>query len=382
MLGILKAYTTRVGSGPFPTELFDEMGEYLSKTGGEFGVTTGRRRRCGWFDAVIARYATRVNGITDYFLTKLDVLSSLETVPICVGYTVNGKRTDDMPMTQSEIAHRRADLRGDAGLVGGHLRGPRVRRPARQGARLRAAAGRACRRPYFVHRRRTRPGADDRAPRHSGRAGERSDPRLVDPDYDRHGGFPNFEAAQPGPGFGRFLTAMRRTQDLAVSADPDSDTWNEAADRAEELVKLLDPFEAPEGVGPANRVPALPGSGSLLMPPYRVTKFESDGVELTVQFSRYHVGGNYAVHGGVLPLMFDSMFGMVIHASGRPISRTGFLHVDYRKVTPIDTPLTMRGWVDTTEGRKAFVNAELRDPDDNLLAEANGLMIRLLPGQP
>src|SRR6476619_1498242 len=80
-----------VGSGIGPTELFDEMGEYLSKTGGEFGVTTGRRRRCGWFDSVIARYATRVNGITDYFLTKLDVLSSLETVPICVGYRVDGK---------------------------------------------------------------------------------------------------------------------------------------------------------------------------------------------------------------------------------------------------------------------------------------------------
>jgi adenylosuccinate synthase len=105
VLGILKAYTTRVGSGPFPTELFDEMGEYLSKTGGEFGVTTGRRRRCGWFDSVIARYATRVNGITDYFLTKLDVLSSLETVPVCVGYTVRGKRTDEMPMTQSDIGY-------------------------------------------------------------------------------------------------------------------------------------------------------------------------------------------------------------------------------------------------------------------------------------
>ncbi|RRR42421.1 adenylosuccinate synthase [Mycolicibacter terrae] len=104
VLGILKAYTTRVGSGPFPTELFDAHGEYLSKTGGEFGVTTGRRRRCGWFDAVIARYATRVNGITDYFLTKLDVLSSLETVPVCVGYTVDGKRTDELPMTQDEFA--------------------------------------------------------------------------------------------------------------------------------------------------------------------------------------------------------------------------------------------------------------------------------------
>jgi adenylosuccinate synthase len=104
VLGILKAYTTRVGSGPFPTELFDEFGAYLSKTGGEVGVTTGRARRCGWFDAVIARYATRVNGITDYFLTKLDVLSSLETVPVCVGYTVDGKRTSEMPMTQSDIA--------------------------------------------------------------------------------------------------------------------------------------------------------------------------------------------------------------------------------------------------------------------------------------
>jgi acyl-coenzyme A thioesterase PaaI-like protein len=91
------------------------------------------------------------------------------------------------------------------------------------------------------------------------------------------------------------------------------------------------------------------------------------------------------VHGGVLPLLFDSVFGMVIHAAGRPISRTAYLHVDYRKVTPIDTPLTARGWVRETQGRKAFVNAELRDssnPDANLLAEANGLMLRLLPGQP
>jgi adenylosuccinate synthase len=107
VLGILKAYTTRVGSGPFPTELFDEYGAYLAKTGGETGVTTGRARRCGWFDAVIARYATRVNGITDYFLTKLDVLSSLDTVPICVGYDVDGERVDDMPMTQTGFHHAR-----------------------------------------------------------------------------------------------------------------------------------------------------------------------------------------------------------------------------------------------------------------------------------
>ena len=105
VLGILKAYTTRVGSGPFPTELHDEWGEYLRKTGGEIGVTTGRLRRCGWFDAVIARYASRVNGITDYFLTKLDVLSSLEKVPVCVAYDVDGERVDEMPLTQTGFHH-------------------------------------------------------------------------------------------------------------------------------------------------------------------------------------------------------------------------------------------------------------------------------------
>jgi acyl-coenzyme A thioesterase PaaI-like protein len=204
----------------------------------------------------------------------------------------------------------------------------------------------------------------------------------LDPEYDRHGGFPKFEPAQPGPGFGRFLAAMRRAQDLAVSANPDNDTWDDAADRAEELVKLLDPYEAPEGVGPANRVPDLPGAGSLLMPPWSLDTFEPEGVQIRVQFSRYHVGGNHAVHGGVLPLLFDSLFGMVIHAAGRPISRTAFLHVDYRRVTPIDTTLTARGWVTDTEGRKAFVGAELLDPYGNLLAESNGLMVRLLPGQP
>ena len=105
VVGILKAYTTRVGSGPFPTELHDAMGERLRKAGGEVGVTTGRARRVGWFDAVIGRYAARVNGITDFFLTKLDVLSGLETVPVCVAYEVNGRRTDEMPMTQTDVHH-------------------------------------------------------------------------------------------------------------------------------------------------------------------------------------------------------------------------------------------------------------------------------------
>jgi acyl-coenzyme A thioesterase PaaI-like protein len=121
--------------------------------------------------------------------------------------------------------------------------------------------------------------------------------------------------------------------------------------------------------------------GSLLLPPWTMSRFDADVVEMRGHFCRFHVGGNAAVHGGVVPLLFDHVFGMVVHAAGRPISRTGFLHVDYRKITPIDTPLGVRGHVTATEGRKAFVRGELFD-GDTLLAEANALMVRLLPGQP
>ena len=105
VIGILKAYTTRVGAGPFPTELFDKMGEFLRTTGGEFGVNTGRPRRCGWYDAVLARQAVRINGFTDLFITKLDVLTGLEKIPVCVAYEVDGVRFDEVPMTQTDFHH-------------------------------------------------------------------------------------------------------------------------------------------------------------------------------------------------------------------------------------------------------------------------------------
>ena len=101
----MKAYTTRVGSGPFPTELFDESGEFLRANGFEFGTTTGRPRRCGWYDAPIARYTARVNGVTDFVLTKLDVLTGLKTIPVCVAYDVDGVRFDEMPVSQSDFHH-------------------------------------------------------------------------------------------------------------------------------------------------------------------------------------------------------------------------------------------------------------------------------------
>lgn len=105
VIGIQKAYTTRVGAGPFPTELFDQWGTYLQKTGGEYGVNTGRPRRCGWYDAVLARQAARINGFTDLFLTKLDVLTGIGQIPVCVAYDVDGVRHDEMPMTQTDFHH-------------------------------------------------------------------------------------------------------------------------------------------------------------------------------------------------------------------------------------------------------------------------------------
>jgi adenylosuccinate synthase len=104
VIAVIKAYTTRVGEGPFPTELLDAKGELLRDNGAEFGTTTGRPRRCGWFDAVIGRYATRINGVTDFVLTKLDVLTGLDEVPVCVAYEVDGRRFEELPMNQAEFA--------------------------------------------------------------------------------------------------------------------------------------------------------------------------------------------------------------------------------------------------------------------------------------
>lgn len=105
VIAILKAYSTRVGEGPFPTELHDDMGEFLRKTGAEYGTTTGRPRRCGWVDTVVGRYATRINGVTDFVVTKLDVLTGLDKVPVCVAYDIEGVRHDEMPVNQTDFHH-------------------------------------------------------------------------------------------------------------------------------------------------------------------------------------------------------------------------------------------------------------------------------------
>jgi adenylosuccinate synthase len=102
VIGITKAYTTRVGSGPFPTELEDAVGEELRRAGAEFGATTGRPRRCGWLDGVLLREAVTVNGLTDLAINKLDILSGFEELKICTAYDIDGKVTEDFPMTLAE----------------------------------------------------------------------------------------------------------------------------------------------------------------------------------------------------------------------------------------------------------------------------------------
>ncbi|HEY5185503.1 MAG TPA: adenylosuccinate synthase [Actinomycetes bacterium] len=105
VIAVAKAYTTRVGEGPFPTELFDADGQRLLTIGGEFGTTTGRPRRCGWYDAPVARYAARINGVTDFVLTKVDVLTGFERIPVCVAYEVDGERVDELPVSQTDFHH-------------------------------------------------------------------------------------------------------------------------------------------------------------------------------------------------------------------------------------------------------------------------------------
>jgi len=102
VLGITKAYTTRVGAGPFPTELFDDVGKGLGERGHEFGTTTGRPRRCGYFDAVLVRQAVKVNGISGIALTKLDVLDGMDELKVCIGYKLNGKELDHLPASTKE----------------------------------------------------------------------------------------------------------------------------------------------------------------------------------------------------------------------------------------------------------------------------------------
>lgn len=197
------------------------------------------------------------------------------------------------------------------------------------------------------------------------------------------GGFPDIKPAEHAPpGLGRFVAATRRLQDLTLASNPDAAAWAAAARLVEDACALLDGHEVPEGMAPAGRVLELPGLGHPLLPPWTITESGPDGVVMAGHFTRAHVGGNNAVHGGMIPLFYDWLFGMVVSTAGTPPTRTAYLHVDYRNITPIGEPLTAQGSITDVEGRKIFISATMTAADGTLLTEANGLMVRLLPHQP
>jgi acyl-coenzyme A thioesterase PaaI-like protein len=197
------------------------------------------------------------------------------------------------------------------------------------------------------------------------------------------GGFPEVRPVENAPAeLGRFVAAMRRLQDLTVSTNPGGSLWGAAAAHLEDACALLDGHQVPETEAVAGRVLSLPGLAHPLMPPWTLADSAPDGVTMTGHFTESHVGGNRAVHGGMIPLLYDWLFGMVVTAAGIRPTRTAFLHVDYRKITPIDEPLDARGAVTEIDGRKVFIRATMTAADGAVLSEATGLMVRLLPHQP
>jgi acyl-coenzyme A thioesterase PaaI-like protein len=197
------------------------------------------------------------------------------------------------------------------------------------------------------------------------------------------GGFPDVRPVEDAPAeLGRFVTALRRLHDLTVSTDPGGALWAEAASHLESACALLDGHQVPETRTVAGRVLSIPGLAHPLMPPWTVTESDADGVTMAGHFTEAHVGGNRAVHGGIIPLLYDWLLGMTVTAADIRPSRTAFLHVDYRKITPIDEPLVARGTIREIDGRKVFIEATMTSADGAVLSEANGLMVRLLPHQP
>ena len=195
-------------------------------------------------------------------------------------------------------------------------------------------------------------------------------------------GFPELKTVEAPPELDRFAVAMRRLQDLAVSTNPSRDVWTSTAIRLEGICDELEQFVVGDGEAPAGRATNLPGLGHPLMPPWTITDSGAEGVTMAGHFTEAHVGGNRAVHGGMIPLLYDWLLGMTVTAAGIRPTRTAFLHVDYRKITPINEPLKARGTITEIDGRKVFITATMTAADGAVLSEASGLMVRLLPHQP
>jgi acyl-coenzyme A thioesterase PaaI-like protein len=183
-----------------------------------------------------------------------------------------------------------------------------------------------------------------------------------------------------GTPYARFLELFRTLQDTVVGSNPPEALWDEVSEHVQGAIALLERWPAPEWQRPAGMRVDLPGRGNPLLVPF--VEEESDGrVRGRVIFRPFHLGGNGAAHGGTLPLLFDDVLGRLANSVGGGIGRTAYLKVSYRKITPIGVELQVAASVDRIEGRKRWVSARLLD-GDTLIADAEGLFVELLPGQP
>jgi acyl-coenzyme A thioesterase PaaI-like protein len=206
---------------------------------------------------------------------------------------------------------------------------------------------------------------------------------MTDTAPAERGGFPDVRPVEDAPEeLGRFVEALRRLQDLTVSTNPGASRWGDAAGYLESACAILDGHQVPEADVLPGRVLSIPGLAHPLMPPWMLTDTGPEGVTMAGHFTDAHIGGNRAVHGGMIPLLYDWLFGMTVTAANIRPTRTAFLHVDYRKITPIDEPLEARAAISGIDGRKVFIDATMISADGAVLSEANGLMVRLLPHQP
>lgn len=188
------------------------------------------------------------------------------------------------------------------------------------------------------------------------------------------------DATRGGPHYGEFIEQVRGLMDRVRLASPTDELALGAIATLRELNAKLDAAVGDEWDAPAWHRNDLPARGNITLPPFLIDAASAEGVRARITFRTFHLGGNSAAHGGHIGLGFDDLLGMTVALNTRAITRTAFLHVDYRSITPLNTELQVHGWVERREGRKVFVRATLHD-GDRLCAEAHGLFLLLKPGQ-
>jgi acyl-coenzyme A thioesterase PaaI-like protein len=181
--------------------------------------------------------------------------------------------------------------------------------------------------------------------------------------------------------FPELVTDARELYDRITGSNPPDDAVDAAIAHLRAANELLRPYEVPEFDAPAGKLDFADGRGQPLLLPLQFEVMTTDDVRARVRFPRAYLGGNTAAHGGTLPLLFDEVLGHLSNSGARPVARTAYLHVNYRKITPIDTDLVIEAHLEREEGRKRWVSGRLLH-GDTLLSDAEGLFVVLLPGQP